>query len=409
MKNTPNFNLPLYEPNDLANLTDGYNNAMSLIDTDMKAVTDHVDTYDTRITANADAIAAETTRATAAEKVNADAIAAETTRATAAEKVNADAIAAETLRAKESVTKRIVFFGDSWCAKSPGIGMGEKLFQKIRGNKASAGNYAVSGAWFGSESATGVELNTEAQLNACVAASTTEERAAITDVVMICGVNNIGGKVQSAEAVRAHWATFKNAFPNARLHWFFSSKRAFWNTEDSGFQARAQYPTYIQGGLAAGVTVYENSLVWLKSANESDFWDGDSLANRHPNETGIEIFTTIAANSFDTGTNTHFISEIPVTINDEYSNDANYLYAELNGLNVTIFGTIVGNFNKTSQVCATISNQWVSPIVYNEVPCVFNTVAKQGIVRVTSTGNITIDTDTTSSGFVSFYIAYPLM
>lgn len=56
MKNTPNFNLPLYEPNDLANLTDGYNNAMSLIDTDMKAVTDHVDTYDTRITANADAI-----------------------------------------------------------------------------------------------------------------------------------------------------------------------------------------------------------------------------------------------------------------------------------------------------------------------------------------------------------------
>ena len=75
MKNTPNFNLPLYEPNDLANLTDGYNNAMSLIDTDMKTVTDHVDTYDTRITANADAIAAETTRATAAEKVNADAIA----------------------------------------------------------------------------------------------------------------------------------------------------------------------------------------------------------------------------------------------------------------------------------------------------------------------------------------------
>lgn len=38
------------------------------------------------------AIAAETTRATAAEKVNADAIAAETTRATNAEKVNADAI-----------------------------------------------------------------------------------------------------------------------------------------------------------------------------------------------------------------------------------------------------------------------------------------------------------------------------
>ena len=46
------------------------------------------------------AIAAETTRATAAEKVNADAIASEVTRAKTAEQVNATAISAEVTRAK---------------------------------------------------------------------------------------------------------------------------------------------------------------------------------------------------------------------------------------------------------------------------------------------------------------------
>ena len=52
-----------------------------------------------QITDNKKAIAAETTRATGAEKTNADAITAETTRATGAEKANADAITAETTRA----------------------------------------------------------------------------------------------------------------------------------------------------------------------------------------------------------------------------------------------------------------------------------------------------------------------
>ena len=54
-----------------------------------------VQAYDSRITANGTAIANETTRAMAEEKVNADAIANETTRAMAEEKVNADAIKAK--------------------------------------------------------------------------------------------------------------------------------------------------------------------------------------------------------------------------------------------------------------------------------------------------------------------------
>lgn len=85
MKQTSNYNLNLYEPNDLANLTDGYNDSMQKIDTDMKAVEEFVQSYDAMIEQNAADIVTEKNRATAAEKANADAISAETTRAEKAE------------------------------------------------------------------------------------------------------------------------------------------------------------------------------------------------------------------------------------------------------------------------------------------------------------------------------------
>ena len=100
MKQTENYNLPLYEPNDLADLTDGYNNAMELLDTDLKAVSGGVEAYDARITANTTAIEAEVTRATEAENANTSSINAEITRAKAAEQKNSDAIATEQARAE---------------------------------------------------------------------------------------------------------------------------------------------------------------------------------------------------------------------------------------------------------------------------------------------------------------------
>lgn len=76
---------------------------------------EEVAAFDTRITANADAITAETSRAGAAEKVNADAIAAETSRATNAEtalstSINTVSTVVDTLTAK----KHFVALGDSF-------------------------------------------------------------------------------------------------------------------------------------------------------------------------------------------------------------------------------------------------------------------------------------------------------
>ena len=103
MKHTTNYNLDLYEPNDLANLMDGHNDSMEKLDVAVKAVSDYVGTYGTDIEKNTKAIAEETSRATAAENAlnttvasAVSAVNAETTRATAAEKINADGIAANT-------------------------------------------------------------------------------------------------------------------------------------------------------------------------------------------------------------------------------------------------------------------------------------------------------------------------
>lgn len=40
MTNTPNYNMPLYEATDLADLTDGYNSAIEIVDTQLKSLND---------------------------------------------------------------------------------------------------------------------------------------------------------------------------------------------------------------------------------------------------------------------------------------------------------------------------------------------------------------------------------
>lgn len=49
MKYTENYNLPLYEPNDLANLMDGYNESMNTLDSDLKSFADFEQAQDKQI------------------------------------------------------------------------------------------------------------------------------------------------------------------------------------------------------------------------------------------------------------------------------------------------------------------------------------------------------------------------
>lgn len=78
MKKTTNYSLSLYEVNDLANLTDGYNASMNKLDSTVKTVSNQATTNKTNI-------AAEVTRAKAAEGTLTTNLNAEVTRAKAAE------------------------------------------------------------------------------------------------------------------------------------------------------------------------------------------------------------------------------------------------------------------------------------------------------------------------------------
>ncbi len=108
MKKTTNYNLSLYEVNDLANLTDGYNASMTKIDSTLKTVSNQATTNKTNITA-------EVTRAKAAESTLTTNLNAEITRAKGAESTLTTNLNAEITRAKaaESTLTRFKFRGGS--------------------------------------------------------------------------------------------------------------------------------------------------------------------------------------------------------------------------------------------------------------------------------------------------------
>lgn len=238
MKATTNYNLPLYEPNDLANLSDGYNNAMDILDTSVKAVEDFVQTYDKAIEDNAAAITAETTRATAAENVNADAISAEASRATAAEKVNADAISAEASRAAaaekvnadniaaevtrataaESAIKNqkyhMVVIGDSFTAKDYTDLTGVWCTPIAKALGVTYHNFAISGKGF----LTGDDTTKyTGQINTAKNSSDFDNN--LVSWVFICGCLNDMNKdsTQFSAAVRNTISSAQSAFPNAKI------------------------------------------------------------------------------------------------------------------------------------------------------------------------------------------------
>ena len=93
MKKTTNYSLSLYEVNDLANLTDGYNASMNKLDSTVKTVSNQATTNKTNI-------ATEVTRAKAAESTLTTNLNAEVTRAKAAESTLTTNLNAEITRAK---------------------------------------------------------------------------------------------------------------------------------------------------------------------------------------------------------------------------------------------------------------------------------------------------------------------
>ena len=119
MKKTSNYNLNLYEVNDLANLTDGYNNSMNTLDTTVKTVSNSVAAETTRATKAESTLTtnlnSEITRAKGAESTLTTNLNAEVTRAKAAESTLTTNLNTEVKRAKAAETKLDSMVKDITC------------------------------------------------------------------------------------------------------------------------------------------------------------------------------------------------------------------------------------------------------------------------------------------------------
>ena len=319
MKATEHYNLPLYEPNDLADLTDGYNNAMELVDTDLYTTIGTVEGYNARITANETAISDETARAEAAENANTSSINEEIQRATAAENANTSSINEEIQRATaaesknaDAITKintyvdgkfpitteniadaavtavklnvplgsdfKIVTVGDSYSAAESTNNTWTGNITKILTN-ATVYNYGVSGAGFTTQ-VTFYDQLTNAKNGVA-------DANAITHVIIGGGRNDIySSTYQSSAATCIKHA--RECFPNARIivvpmMWDFRPITTDGYNKASVIQAAAH---------ENGAEVLNYAWIWGKG--NSGWYQSDQV---HPNATGAYVMANYICNA----------------------------------------------------------------------------------------------------------------
>ncbi|WIE60719.1 SGNH/GDSL hydrolase family protein [Curtobacterium sp. MCLR17_032] len=188
--------------------------------------------------------------------------------------------------------RQFVYFGDSW---------GTQLYQgtdplpnmaiaRLGANLVK--NYAVAGAIIGpttqnSGNATDAQVITAQN-------DTSYNKAKITDVIVLAGVNNIGGYLPTVDQARGHFQGIAALYPNARLWFATDAKKAINNAGDN--DPWRWYNRFFEGASLAGYAVAEWSPMWTWSAirDSAAWWDPASStdSSRHPTAAG---FTAVAA------------------------------------------------------------------------------------------------------------------
>lgn len=194
MKYTENYNLPLYEPNDLANLMDGYNESMNTLDDVMKTNIDIVDDYTGTVVQNKADIESN-------KKILDAEIARATERESEIEKENADSISA-----LQKGLKRVLVCGDSFTA-----GNYTDWIKYI--HRYIVTNYAVDGAGLTRPASVFTQLDK--------AHSEFSDSDSVYMLILYCGVNDFNHRTETtadAGVKLVEWIT--NAvsyFPNTKI------------------------------------------------------------------------------------------------------------------------------------------------------------------------------------------------
>lgn len=182
--------------------------------------------------------------------------------------------------------RRFVIFGDSWTTSLAGVNIPEKAI--VDSGAGIVRNYGVSGALLGTQSQTGTALNTQAQIDRAEADSTVD-RSTVTDVLVLAGVNNVGGawKPSYTEA-QAMFNAFR-IYPYAR-YWYVANNSRTVNLPNTAPVWNDWIPMFQTGAQSVGFATAAFSPFWTRDANWSSYWDGQDGANRHMNATGNTMF-----------------------------------------------------------------------------------------------------------------------
>lgn len=182
--------------------------------------------------------------------------------------------------------RRFVIFGDSWATTLSGVNIPEKAI-----TDSGAGivkNYGVAGALLGTQSQTGNTLNTQAQIDTAKA-DTTVNKATVTDVLVLAGVNNTGCSWKPTyEEAQNTFNAFK-IYPNAR-YWYVANNSRAINLANTGQFWNDWIPMFQLGAQSVGFSVSNFSPFWTHDTNWAAYWDGSDSSNRHMNATGGIMF-----------------------------------------------------------------------------------------------------------------------
>lgn len=283
MKYTENYNLPLYEPNDLANLMDGYNESMNTLDDVMKTNIDIVDDYTGTVVQNKADIAVNT------KILNAE-IARATERESEIEKESADSIS--TL---QKSFKRVLVCGDSFTA-----GSYTDWLKYI--HKYNVSNYAVNGAGLTRPNSVFTQLDK--------AHSEFPDSDSVYMLILYCGVNDFNHRAETSENIGTklvEWIT--NAvsyFPNTKIvvcygnvgrQYVYAGTYNFY-----GFYSwlNSIYETVYSSNIANMVTII-NPSSWLKfNSGKLHATDGNFQSDDlHPTTKGAAIIASYMQSIMD--------------------------------------------------------------------------------------------------------------
>lgn len=297
---TPHYNLSQFIDTDKPTWRGDINADMSKIDTALNDVhTSAVQAVGIANAAKTEAAAAKQAADTATDALEATQAAANTANTTANEakseaaaaKSEAAAAKSEAAAAKTEATAaktkvdnlgrhNIVILGDSWTLV--------ESYALVDGFRSIP---AVSGVW--SIGQGGATIQTLQQQLEFWAADTTIDHDAITDVVIVAGINNVYRNLQDITDSEAYNMGVKiiEAFGNNVAYHYFPN-----NSRTSNAGRNARYATIIKAFMRAGITAYPETLYLTGYNNGEMYRDNEQWGTYHLSADGYKRFAKILWN-----------------------------------------------------------------------------------------------------------------